>query len=111
MHMFLFNLQTGNHYALRSFNAEGMSPIEVVSSNRVLLSPICLSKPRKVDKENKISRVNVVSVDHGENRKSEDKEDFIIKKSQDKKYQENDNSTIIKKREARSACELRRKPR
>ena len=86
--------------------ATGLSPIEVFSSNRVTLSPLSTRKNRDdIGVASKRRQINVI---HETNQKADGlfgtKRDIVpIKNTR--------NKTNSQKRQAKSACELSRKPR
>ena len=98
---FVLTSKVVNQYSLKSINTGGISPIEVVPSNRVILSPMPQnSKPEKTKK------ISVVPL---KDEKLDGKRKFDTEHSGEQKPQ--DVKKKWYKREAKSACELRRNPR
>ena len=79
-----------------------MSPIDVVNPNRILLAPITTRKG------NTIQTVKEKSSMAGDYDKKE--EESSIETLSSNKARKKDNNEKYYKREAKSACELRRKP-
>lgn len=102
-YFFLFS-NLVSQYALKSMKTGGMSPIETVTSNRVVLAPIITSK------RNRIKTVKeTISIANTEN-DNKPGETHTSEKIPPNKRDQKDGQQKPYKREAKSACELRRKP-
>ena len=93
-----------SEYALKSIKTGGMSPIETVTSNRLVLAPIINSKRNKVTKV----KENISVYNTEENDKP--KKTYSIENNSPNKKDQEDKQRKPYKREAKSACELRRNP-
>ena len=106
----LHTIVKANGYHLKSIKPGGMSPVEVVPSNRVILSPLLYNKPNKVHPHLGGKQIIVQNIaDRPSDNKLQEKSNIetgICRGENQKEYK-----NIKPKREAKSACELRRKSR
>ena len=86
---------------MKSINTGGISPIEVVSSNRVTLSPM--------PQNSKHEKAKIISVVQLKDENLNEKQKFETQ--QPEEHKPYDGKKKRYKREAKSACELRRNPR
>ena len=108
LYCFLCVCEKANGYYLDSIKAGGLSPVETISSNRIILSPLPSNQSNKIKHGGKQilvqNFVDRIGYEQLQGKSNLDKGIWNVDKQGDKK-------NIKRKRDAKSACELRRKPR